>query len=367
MHRPAARNLLVVGLAAVLLLAVAQWWRTSAPPLEPVSSLRDNLPTGNPATGTRRRPLPPPALAAIAATESAPRQINLDEVPRKVPPEVLETYLERNGRSAGSLVAAVVVAEEDEAYLGEAAQRFPNDPLVQFTLLYKNLFPEQRREWLDRFMTSAPDNALPAYLSAREHLKAGDTAAALRDLQEASRRPRYIDYSLETMLEVEQLSLQSGASVAEAKVGAFAAVPMPQLVQFKQLGQEMLTLREQYLAAGDPASGRALEQMVLQLADLLTTGEGSRLLISQLVGVAIERRFLEQLPPEVFSEVLGMTPAQRVEELSAWKTALKKEVPDLEALLSQGSEAEVISYFDRLKSQGELAAIRWWQTTHGRP
>jgi len=263
-------------------------------------------------------------------------------------------------------VAAVVMADEDEAYLREAAEKHPSNPLVQFTLLYKNLFPEQRRQWLDRFMESSPDNALPAYLSAREHLKAGDTAGALRDLREAAKRARYNDYSLETMLEVEQLCMHSGSSVLQAKVDAMVTVPMPQLVQFKQLTQEMINLREQYLTAGDPASARAMEQTILGLADHLTTGEGSRFLIGQLVGVAIERQLLERLPSGIISDVLGMTPAQRAEQLSAWRTALKGSVPDLEVLLNQASEAEAISYFDRLKNVGELEAMIWWHSRRGK-
>jgi len=62
-----------------------------------------------------------------------------------------------------------------------------------------------------------------------------------------------------------------------------------------------------------------------------------------------------------------MTAAQRAEELAAWKTALKARVPDVELLLRQASEAEVISYFDRLKSVGELEAMRWWQNRRGQP
>jgi len=291
----------------------------------------------------------------------------VDEAPRHIPAEVIESYLERNGRSAASLVAAVVVADEDEAYVREAAQRFPNDPLVQFTVLYKNLFPEQRREWLDRFMKSAPENALPAYLSAQEHLKAGEIAAGVSDLVEASQRQAYSDYSLETMLEVEQLGMHSGSSVLEAKLDAMVTVPMPQLSPFRQLSRQMLTLRDQYLTTGDAASARAMEQMVLGLSDRLTVGEGSRFLISQLVGVALERQLLERLPSEVFSDVLGMTPAQRAEELSAWRTAVKSGVPDMEVLLGRASETEAISYFDRLKSVGELGAMHWWQTRHGGP
>jgi len=62
-----------------------------------------------------------------------------------------------------------------------------------------------------------------------------------------------------------------------------------------------------------------------------------------------------------------MTAAQRREELTAWKTTLKAGVPDLEVLLRQASEAEAISYFDRLKSVGELEAMRWWQNRRAQP
>lgn len=110
---------------------------------------------------------------------------------------------------------------------------------------------------------------------------------------------------------------------------------MPHVVQFKQLGQEMVALREQYLAAGDVASARAMEQMTLGLADRLTTGEGGRFLIGQLVGVAIERQFLDRLPPDGGADLLGMTAAQRAEELAASKTALKASVPDLELLVGR--------------------------------
>jgi hypothetical protein len=302
-----------------------------------------------------------------SSLEPTRREIDVEVEPPAIPIEAIERYLERNGRDAASLLAAAVVAEAGEAYVREAAQRFPNDPRVQFTVLYRNLFPEQRREWLDRFMQSAPENCLPTYLSAPEHFKAGETAGAVRDLMEAHRRPEYNDYILATMQDVEQLYMESGSSALEAKLGAFAKAPMPQLAQFKQLGQEMVNLHEQYLAAGDPASAQALDQMILGLADRLTTGEGSRFLISQLVGVVIERQLLDRLPPQDGVDLLGMTAAQRTQELSAWKTSLKAGVPDLELLLRQASEAEAISYFDRLKTDGELEAMRWWQSRRRQP
>ena len=343
-----------------------RWWR-SAPRSGLVPPPRVATPAQKNGRAITRRPPAPLAVALTPSTESSPQVLNPDDEPRPVPPEAIERYLERNGRNAASLLAAMVVAEDGEVYLREAAQRFSSDPRVQWAVLYRNLFPEQRREWLDRFLQSAPENCIAAYISAREHFNAGNTAAGLRDLVEAGRRASYDDYTLATMHDVEQLYMEGSRPVLEAKFDAFAKAQMPQLAQLKRLGQDMVTLRDQYLVAGDLASARAMEQMILSLADRLTTGEGGRFLIGQLVGVALERQLVDRLPAEGGLELLGMTAAQRREELTAWKTTLKAGVPDLEVLLRQASEAEAISYFDRLKSVGELEAMRWWQNRRAQP
>jgi hypothetical protein len=360
------RLLLVIGTA---LLALVVWWRSRTTGTATPRPPRVEAPAIKSGGGGVRRPPAPASVAFTPPAEAPRREINLNDEPRPVPLEAIERYLERNSRNAASLLAAMVVAKDGGPYLQEAEQRFPDDPRVQWAVLYRNkgLSPEQRREWLNRFLQSAPGNSLAGYSSAREHFKTGDTAAAVRDLLEASQRPGYEDYTLATMQDVEQLYMESGLSVLEAKFGAFANAQLPQLGQLKQLSQEMLALREQYLLVGDPASARAMEQMTLGLADRLTTGQGGLLLIGQLVGVAIERQLLDRLPAESGSDLLGMTAAQRAAELAGWKTALKTGVPDLEWLLRQASEAEAISYFDRLKTVGELEAIRWWVNRQGQP
>jgi hypothetical protein len=366
-HKPMTARILLTLVVGVALLSLAVRWRSSAPQTGPPPPPAVSLPPATTGGELARRPPAPTPVVVTLPGGSAPRELNFDDEPPSIPVEAIERYLERNGRDAASLLAAAAVAEGGEAYLREAAERFPDDPRVQWTVLYKNLFPERRRAWLDRFMQSAPEDCLPAYVSARDRFKAGDTAGAVGDLLEANRRPGFDDYTLATIQDVEEAYIESGVSVVQAKLGAFGKAPMPHLVQFKQLGQEMVALREQYLAAGDVASARAMEQMTLGLADRLTTGEGDRFLIGQLVGVAIERQLLDQLPPDGGSELLGMTAAQRAEELSAWKTALKSSLPDIELLLRQASEAEAISYFDRLKTVGELEAMRWWQNRRGQP
>src|SRR5437667_290884 len=105
-------------------------------------------------------------------------------VPPKLPREEVEKYLERNRRSAASLLAAYG-ALQDTNYLREAATNFPNDPRVQLSVLRRDVFPEERRKWLDLLKASSPENPLANYLSARDYFKSGQNGLAVNELLEA--------------------------------------------------------------------------------------------------------------------------------------------------------------------------------------
>ena len=143
-----ARILLALVVGATLLTVLVRWRssapRTGPPPPPPVA-----LPAAKTGGELVRRPPAPAAVVLTPPAASAPRELNFDDEPPSIPAEAIERYLERNGRDAASLLAAAMLAEGGEAYLREAAERFPDDPRVQWTVLYKNLFPEQRRAWLD--------------------------------------------------------------------------------------------------------------------------------------------------------------------------------------------------------------------------
>lgn len=73
------------------------------------------------------------------------------------------------------------------------------------------------------------------------------------------------------------------------------------------------------------------------------------------------------VPAEAESDLLGMAAGQRIAELTDWKDSLKAATATLEARLHQASEAELLSYFDRLKTSGELEAIRWLEGKPAQP
>src|SRR5258708_34787215 len=75
-----------------------------------------------------------------------------------------------------------------------AATNFPNDAAVQFAIAARKIFPEQEREWLERFKASAPDNALAGYLSAADYMARGEKDQALQEFAQAVKRPPLEDY-----------------------------------------------------------------------------------------------------------------------------------------------------------------------------
>lgn len=319
-------------------------------------------------------PRPPPFPRRIAAlAEPAPQPApasNMQQMlrgeagPPKLSRQDVEGHLAQNGRTAGSLLAAFH-ASEDAAYLKEAAASFPNDPRIQLAVLMNNTFPEDRRQWLERFKASAPGNSLASYLSAHEYFQSGQFEAGISELLAASNRPGFEPYTFEGMLDMQDLLMAAGKSPTEAKVSAMLGATFPHLAQMRQLSSEMTEMQSQYRTAGDAASFEAITAMGLTLAHRLSGPQGGKCIIDQLVGIAIESQFLKPLDPASAPEFVGKPVQIRLEELAQQKVDMKKLAPLASGYLPGASEAELISYFDRVKLQGEMEALRWLQTKLG--
>jgi hypothetical protein len=103
---------------------------------------------------------------------------------------------------------------------------------------------------------------------------------------------------------------------------------------------------------------------------------GQNYLISDLVGLAIERQILERMDPASPYDNAGQTVKDRLAELARRRETYKEfqgPVDDsgrwssatevMEAL----SEQDRISFFDRIKVFGELEALRWARNRLGGP
>lgn len=276
----------------------------------------------------------------------------------EVPREVIQQWLESGHTNAQDLLAARQAGGGVE-FLRRALAEFPNDPRVLQAAVALDDGPAARRELLDRFQAHDPDNALADYLSARDHFKAGRAEEALADLAAAGAKRRFDDYTDGAMQSAEDLFLAAGRTPLEATVLGSSGVLLPHLAQLKGLAQDLAALEREYVAAGDPDSAHRLAVMGAQLGQQLSEGEGSRYLINQLVGIAVQKLVLAPLDPATAGDAAPATVGERLARIEARRAELKADGGFVEGWLRGASEPELIGYFNRLKLEGEPAAIAW--------
>lgn len=306
------------------------------------------------AASTRQKPEPKPA-------EAMPEEADDGPSPLAVSREKLDEYLVKHHRSAASLLAGYH-AMQDTNLLNEAAVKFPNDPYVQWAMLTsEGLGGEQRRQWLEAFKTSSPENSLANYLSAAEHFKSGNQDAAIKELLDASGKKQFKDFSMEAMIDEQELHRFAGQSAMMAvHANGWGADLMHQNIPMKALANGIAEAQARYAHAGDAESAAKLVQMGLGLSDRFASGDGGRFLVSQMWVAAIEGIMLKNLDPNTAYESLGgKTPAERQAEMKLQKTEWKNMAGVLPKAYGVLTEDEWVSYSDRMKTFGEVEAIKW--------
>ncbi len=311
--------------------------------------------------------LPAPRIQSASSESQTPTEdlqsTNLysrvkDKSP-KLTAEQAEAYLRANRRSAASLLAAFRTTR-DSALLEEAMQKYPNDLQVAFEAAFKaDASSEQRRQWLDALKRSAPDNSLANYLSALEYFKAGQSDQAVQEIIAASGKPQFQDYTLDRIQDDEEAYLSAGYSVAEAKTVSSMQLLLPQLIQMKQLGLDMVDLANSYRQTGDESSAQAALQMAANLGQRYGITSAGEPEVSQLVGLALERIALGKMDPNSAYGSTGQTVQERMDQIAQQNLALKQLNQQLEPLLPNLSDQDWINYKDRWRAFGEQAAMQW--------
>jgi RNA polymerase sigma factor (sigma-70 family) len=313
--------------------------------------------------------LPAPHMQAAATAEPlAEESTNLFNRFKDGPPKLtatqVEAYLKANGRKASSLLAAYRTSG-DPALLKEAMEKYPNDPQVAFeAVLDKDLSPEEQRQWLDTFEKSAPDNALANYLSALNYFKAGQTDQAVQELTAASGK-QLDDYTMERAQDDEEVYLSAGYSAAEAERIALPWLELPQLRPVKQVGQDLVDLANAYSQSGDPASAQAALQMAINLGQNYMDTSANGPIISQLVGMAIERMALSAMDPNSPYGNSGQTVQDRLNQIAQQRAALNELADQAGPLMQTMSEQDLLNFENRDMLFGEVAALQWVVNKYG--
>lgn len=348
-----AAMLLLLGIATPLLLP-----RKGPPPAAA------NLPQPPPAAAlspapARTAPLRPSPFPPSPPVKSIFERINEgDESLSILPRHIADQFVARNQTNAESLLAAYRVTHDPE-YLRRAAAAHPEDPSVLLRAVLHDAFPGEQRAWLDRLKQSDPENALGHYLSAAAHFKNGNSEAALADLAAAIQKPASDDHVTSHMQSLEEIYLASGYTAAESKAIAMAAVELPHLSRLVEMSSQMEELARNYAAAGDSAAFDGIIRSGLRLSDHLHQVQQGGNILSEMVAMRVERRFLGQLDPAATPAFLPASVQERLAQITAREGAIRQDSQFFSQWLSRATEPELISYFDRIKLFGETAALAW--------
>lgn len=349
-------------IAAMLLITGILGWRfaqpVASPELKEVSRGKfKTVRVSPPRSPPPEMSLPPPMKADAGSPAAKPEGPlarffeNPDKV-LKLTPLQLQSYLAANKRNAESLLAAMRLTGDME-FLREAARNFPNDPAVQLEMALRSGEPAERRRALDALKQSDPDNALKDYLSALEHLRAGDQTSAFSDLSEASAKGTLDDYALTALQSAEEAYLAAGFTPVEAKAAAMIGLQRRQVEPLRELSKQLAALQKGYTKAADSASAEAIRQMGHALGRQAQSG--AAFFIDELVGMNIERQFLDPA-----------NAAARQQELTLRTDYIRSlgHSPQWKQLMTSGNAAELTLFLDRQKLYGEEAAIRWLLERH---
>jgi hypothetical protein len=346
-------------------LGVFMYWAdhdsmTSAPPAEPIPRrIRKPIPIQRPATIGR---LPDSFSSAAGSPEDAAFDLDrfLEHQKNTVTfsNEQLDTFIEQSRQTPESLLTAYQ-ASLDPSYLRRAVKQHPGDPRVQLAVLMHRSYPEPRRKWLDMFLQSAPKNALAFYLSALDHFEHDNVDAAITDLMEATQRPRFRHDGYDYVLNLLELLKTASRDSLQARLALIADVPLPHLLELKQLSLELSGLMREYRKRGDTSSLNAAAYIGFKLADRLNEGLDASWIAAQRVRIDIERLLCRQYDPGDNPPFLRETIQERLKILELQGKAVDEMEQQMKIRLVTATEAEQEAFLARALNQGQLSAIRW--------
>jgi len=176
------------------------------------------------------------------------------------------------------------------------------------------------------------------------------------------------NYAIESQLNQESLAECSGKSPIEAariSLTGFSEDNLPMVVALKGLALQMGDLKKQFAAVGDKDSVENLTAAQLDMADQIGSGTSGNYINNQLVAIAIESISLSQLDQNTSYDFLdGETPAQVAQEIKNQKIQLSQTIRSFHALYHQFTESELLNYTERIKTDGELEAMKWVVQQH---
>ncbi|MEI6248849.1 MAG: hypothetical protein WCP67_09925 [Verrucomicrobiota bacterium] len=346
------RTLIIVG---ALVLAVGAW----------VLSFRqlDKKWQTKPLAPTKRaaaRPAQPLNLQAVTASGKTVAEVwaefQKNGAPKLTPAQIND-YVDSCGRDAQSLIVAARLSGDLE-FLQEAALAYPENPLVQLEVaLSPSATPEERRAALEAFKAVSPDNALGDYLSAHLSFTEGKYGEAANGLLASLDHGTLADFSEQIMAGTEQAYLSAGQDPLSAQFAAMAGLTRPTLAPMREVSRHLDSLKDEFIKADDFDAAHPTVLVGLDLGQKMQSQ--APYLIDQLLGMSIERSFLEQLDPLTTTGGNGQTAGERLAELETKKTDIAATASSFNEAWMKMDATSSREYFKRVRRDGEFSAMKW--------
>ena len=305
---------------------------------------------------------PRSAADIIPQLESPPKRKGVtvqDIIAGKVPSlsqVEVEAFLREKGRTAQNLLAASRLLK-DLKYVREAAILEPQNPLAQLELALRGETPEEKGAALAAFRKIAPDNSIGDYLAAHQAFQSGDAGSAGSALLQSLDNPAFADYSQQIIDGSEQAYLSAGYEAQAASVSAMFSLTLERSQAMMGVADKLKFLQDEFIRTADFDAAEPTVVIGLTLGQRIQ--EQGPFLIDQLMGNAIERKFLQQLDPLTAAGPGGQTAAARLEVLDANLLEIKTLSSGFAEAMVTMDDATRSQYLAKMKAEGELAALRW--------
>jgi hypothetical protein len=268
----------------------------------------------------------------------------------------VDAFLKNQGRTTMNLLVAARLLN-DLSFAREAAKADPKNPAVQLELALRGESPEEKSAAIAAFRELAPGNSLGDYLAAHQAFQSGDAGAAGAALIQSLDNPLFADYSQQLVAGSEQAYLEAGYDPTAAAGAAMFALTIPRIQPLMEVSKSLLSLQQEFIRSADFDSAEPTVIIGLTLGQRIQ--DQGPYLIDQLSGIVIEKMFLQQLDPLTLAGPGGQAAGERLEALDANLMEIRSLSSAFTEKFASADDATQSQYLEKMKSEGELAAMRW--------
>jgi len=295
---------------------------------------------------------PPPDHPVIEPVEVNLRTLITGKSSLLISPDQVEATLDEGGRNPQDLIAAQAVLG-DYQYLREAVEREPDNPDVLFWVLAKNVYPNEREAWIEKFKASDPDNSMGNYLAAQEAFRAQDVEKGMEELRIAAEKG-YSDPSVDLRDQVVDFYGKTGQFDREMIVHGSANVnSTPHVNQIQALSSQLLSEHRRLVLAEDTVAA----DEVLQLAnEMLRTVE------TQSTAGSARAKTMMLFMQEQLAEAAG-DPDGSLEQLRTERERIGNLSVRMQQIFAREdvvADHQLESYAIAVGEMGEVQAMQWF-------